>query len=47
MDKVPLAERPLLAFGDQQRLTREDEEVLLIRSQWYMPMGSPGPRTKS
>ena len=30
VDEVPLLQRTLLAFGDQQRLTREHEEVLLV-----------------
>src|SRR5439155_7674523 len=28
--EVPRTERPLLALDDQQRLAREDEEVLLV-----------------
>jgi hypothetical protein len=30
VDEIPCPERPLLAFGDQERFAREDEEVLLI-----------------
>ena len=30
MDVVPLPQRPLFAFDDQQRLAREDEKALLV-----------------
>ena len=30
MDEVPLAERALLALDEEERLAREDEEVLLV-----------------
>ena len=30
VDKVPLPQRPLLALDEEQRLARENEEVLLV-----------------
>ena len=31
MDEVPLPQRPLLAFDDEQSLAGEDEKVFLVR----------------
>ena len=47
MHEIPLAQGPLLALDDQERLARDDEERLGLVSQWYSEFGSPGSSTAS
>ena len=39
-------QRPLLALDDEQRLAARTRKSSWSASQWYIPIGSPGPRTK-
>src|SRR5207248_4774074 len=45
MDEVPLLDPTLLTFDDQHR-RRAAPVVLLLVSQWYIVLGSPGPNTR-
>jgi tRNA pseudouridine-54 N-methylase len=40
--EVPLPQRPFFAFDDEQGFAGEDKKVLLVGSQWYIAIGSPG-----
>jgi hypothetical protein len=45
VQEVPLAQRPLLTLDDGEPLAGKYEEVLLMVSQWYIDIGSPGSST--
>ena len=45
MHEVPGTQRPLLALDDEERLAGDDEEVLLVASQWYIAIGFARPES--
>ena len=46
MHEVPLPQRPFLALDDQERLTREDEEILLVDLPVVHPNRLVGPENE-